>query len=242
MTMTLATRLGLVVSSKDETADRAVTVTPTLPDGRRLPDRTPGARVDVVLPNGLTRQYSFYGGRWDVWSHRTPRWPLGFLELSDRCAPHARRSRRFGLYTPAPAPAGRGPAVGRRGPHNSARAVPSEGLPSHPSRRGRNRDHFRVTHAPGRVARRTPTAALRRPLPSGDGVPGRAGRLWREGDRGPAGRAGPARLPGPVATGGPHREGPTAAPRACSPRQPTHRAQAARRGDTTIGGTVIPDD
>ena len=36
------------------------------PDGGRLPDWTPGAHVDLVLPDGTTRQYSLCGDRWDA--------------------------------------------------------------------------------------------------------------------------------------------------------------------------------
>jgi ferredoxin-NADP reductase len=40
------------------------------PAGRRLPDWTPGAHLDLVLPGGLTRQYSLCGDRWDAFSYR----------------------------------------------------------------------------------------------------------------------------------------------------------------------------
>lgn len=35
------------------------------PDGCRLPDWTPGSHIDLTFPNGLTRQYSLCGDRWD---------------------------------------------------------------------------------------------------------------------------------------------------------------------------------
>ncbi|MGV9709510.1 PDR/VanB family oxidoreductase [Gordonia sp. NPDC003424] len=40
------------------------------PDGRRLADWAPGAHIDVILPNGLTRQYSLSGDRWDAYTYR----------------------------------------------------------------------------------------------------------------------------------------------------------------------------
>lgn len=40
------------------------------PDRARLPDWTPGAHIDLVLPNGLTRQYSLCGDRWDAHTYR----------------------------------------------------------------------------------------------------------------------------------------------------------------------------
>ncbi|MCE3551055.1 PDR/VanB family oxidoreductase [Pseudonocardia sp. RS11V-5] len=40
------------------------------PDGARLPDWTPGAHVDLVLPDGTTRQYSLCGDRWDADRYR----------------------------------------------------------------------------------------------------------------------------------------------------------------------------
>jgi ferredoxin-NADP reductase len=40
------------------------------PGRARLPDWTPGAHIDLVLPNGMTRQYSLCGDRWDAYSYR----------------------------------------------------------------------------------------------------------------------------------------------------------------------------
>jgi ferredoxin-NADP reductase len=39
------------------------------PWGRRLPSWTPGSHVDVILPNGMTRQYSLCGDRWDPYHY-----------------------------------------------------------------------------------------------------------------------------------------------------------------------------
>ncbi|GAA3194506.1 PDR/VanB family oxidoreductase [Actinocorallia longicatena] len=62
--------LDLVVTAKTPVADGVVTLTLRDPAGRRLPDWAPGAHVDLVLSNGLTRQYSLCGDRWDSRSYR----------------------------------------------------------------------------------------------------------------------------------------------------------------------------
>jgi ferredoxin-NADP reductase len=60
----------LRVHAKTPQAEDVVTVTLTDPDGRRLPDWTPGSHIDLVLSNSLTRQYSLCGDRWDAYSYR----------------------------------------------------------------------------------------------------------------------------------------------------------------------------
>lgn len=50
-------------------ADGVVRLTLAKDDGTRLPDWAPGAHIDVILPNGLTRQYSLCGDRWDATSY-----------------------------------------------------------------------------------------------------------------------------------------------------------------------------
>lgn len=60
----------LQVQAKTAEADDVVTLTLADPAGRRLPDWAPGAHVDLVLPNGLTRQYSLCGDRWDAYRYR----------------------------------------------------------------------------------------------------------------------------------------------------------------------------
>lgn len=40
------------------------------PDGSRLPNWAPGAHIDIELPNGMRRQYSLCGDRWDAHSFR----------------------------------------------------------------------------------------------------------------------------------------------------------------------------
>ncbi|RNL84162.1 PDR/VanB family oxidoreductase [Halostreptopolyspora alba] len=61
---------SLRVDRKVTVADDVVELTLTRPDGGRLPDWTPGAHVDLVLDDGLTRQYSLCGDRWDPRTYR----------------------------------------------------------------------------------------------------------------------------------------------------------------------------
>lgn len=58
------------VAEKRLDADGVATLTLVAPDGRRLPDWTPGAHIDLILPGGITRQYSLCGDRWDAHSYR----------------------------------------------------------------------------------------------------------------------------------------------------------------------------
>jgi ferredoxin-NADP reductase len=60
----------LRVAAKTVEADGVVTLRLAHPQGARLPDWTPGAHIDLVLPNGVTRQYSLCGDRWDAHSYR----------------------------------------------------------------------------------------------------------------------------------------------------------------------------
>ena len=60
----------LKVQAKTPQADDVVMVTLVDPEGRRLPDWDPGSHIDLVLSNGLTRQYSLCGDRWDAYSYR----------------------------------------------------------------------------------------------------------------------------------------------------------------------------
>ncbi|MFC0452821.1 PDR/VanB family oxidoreductase [Rhodococcus jostii] len=61
---------ALRVVVKDVVADGVVALTLRHPTGRRLPDWAPGAHIDLVLPTGLTRQYSLCGDRWDAHTYR----------------------------------------------------------------------------------------------------------------------------------------------------------------------------
>ncbi|SDZ28045.1 Ferredoxin-NADP reductase [Micromonospora pattaloongensis] len=67
----------VVVDHRDE-ADGVVGLQLSLPDGAALPSWTPGAHIDVELPNGLTRQYSLCGDPSD-----STRWRLGVLREID---------------------------------------------------------------------------------------------------------------------------------------------------------------
>jgi len=58
------------VVAKDVASDGVVILTLEAPDGHRLPDWAPGSHIDLILPNGLTRQYSLCGDRWDAYKFR----------------------------------------------------------------------------------------------------------------------------------------------------------------------------
>jgi ferredoxin-NADP reductase len=60
----------LRVTSKDVQADGVLTLELAAPSGGRLRDWTPGSHIDLVLPNGMTRQYSLCGNRWDPFTYR----------------------------------------------------------------------------------------------------------------------------------------------------------------------------
>ncbi|PNG23852.1 PDR/VanB family oxidoreductase [Streptomyces cahuitamycinicus] len=62
--------LKLRVSAKKSVADGVVVLDLEHPDGARLPDWTPGAHIDLMLPGGLIRQYSLCGDRWDACRYR----------------------------------------------------------------------------------------------------------------------------------------------------------------------------
>jgi ferredoxin-NADP reductase len=60
----------VVVTGKSPAADGVVTLTLERERGGRLPDWTPGAHIDLVLPDGTVRQYSLCGDRWDPRRYR----------------------------------------------------------------------------------------------------------------------------------------------------------------------------
>lgn len=60
----------LRVTAKDLRADGVLTLELAAPSGGRLRDWTPGSHIDLVLPNGMTRQYSLCGDRWDPLTYR----------------------------------------------------------------------------------------------------------------------------------------------------------------------------
>ena len=53
--------MPLVVSEIVRETPSIVSVRLAAPDGSPLPPWVPGSHIDVVLPNGLTRQYSLCG-------------------------------------------------------------------------------------------------------------------------------------------------------------------------------------
>ncbi len=106
-----ATTVTLRVAAKTPEADDVVSLTLTHPDGRRLPDWTPGSHIDLVLPNGVTRQYSLCGDRWDAYTYRVgvlrePDGRGGSADVHDVLRP--------------------GDLVGVGGPRNNFPLVPSE--------------------------------------------------------------------------------------------------------------------
>jgi ferredoxin-NADP reductase len=102
--------VSLRVAAKTPEADGVVSLSMARPDGRRLPDWTPGAHIDVVLPNGTARQYSLCGDRFDAHTYR-----VGVLR-----EPGGRGGSAFVHDVLAP-----GDVVGVGGPRNNFPLVPS---------------------------------------------------------------------------------------------------------------------
>ena len=69
----------LRVTAKELQADGVLTLELVAPSGGRLRDWTPGSHIDLILPNGLTRQYSLCGDRFDPFTYRVGvlREPIG---------------------------------------------------------------------------------------------------------------------------------------------------------------------
>ncbi|CCH88152.1 Phthalate 4,5-dioxygenase [Modestobacter italicus] len=104
-------RTTVRVVDKTPVADGVVTLTLAAPDGGRLPDWSPGAHVDLTLDNGLTRQYSLCGDRWDAHTYR-----VGVL-----LEPTSRGGSRHVHEQLEP-----GHLVGLGGPRNNFPLVPAE--------------------------------------------------------------------------------------------------------------------
>lgn len=68
----------LVVRRKDVVADGVTRLVLGDPAGRRLPPWTPGAHLELFLPNNLVRHYSLCGDRWDAFSYE-----IAVLNTSD---------------------------------------------------------------------------------------------------------------------------------------------------------------
>jgi ferredoxin-NADP reductase len=101
----------LRVIAKEVQADGVLTLELAAPAGGRLRDWTPGSHIDLVLPNGLTRQYSLCGDRWDAFSYR-----VGVLR-----EPSGRGGSAF-VHDELTV----GDLVGVGGPRNNFPLVPSE--------------------------------------------------------------------------------------------------------------------
>ena len=106
-----ASQIKLVVKAKTKAAEGVVALTLTRPDGRRLPDWTPGSHIDIVLPSGICRQYSLCGDRWDAHNYR-----IAVL--------HEEQGRGGSAYIHDEL--AEGSAVGLGGPRNNFLLVPSE--------------------------------------------------------------------------------------------------------------------
>jgi ferredoxin-NADP reductase len=104
------TDLDLAVDEREEIADGVVLLTLRHPDGAPLPRWRPGAHIDLVLGNGLTRQYSLCSDPADrsTWQVGVLREPAGrggseFIHTSVRVGStvHVRGPRNNFPLTPA---------------------------------------------------------------------------------------------------------------------------------------------
>ncbi len=105
------TDLRLTVDAKKHVADDVVQVRLTHPDGLRLPDWSPGAHIDVMLPDGTARQYSLCGDRDDCSSYT-----IGVLREIDGLGGSAYIHDELAV----------GDVMEVGGPRNNFRVVPSE--------------------------------------------------------------------------------------------------------------------
>lgn len=101
----------LRVTGKQLVAEDVLLVELASPAGVRLRDWAPGAHIDLTLPNGMTRQYSLCGDRWDPFTYR-----LGVLR--------EQAGRGGSAYVHDELKVGDRVAVG--GPRNNFALVPSE--------------------------------------------------------------------------------------------------------------------
>src|SRR5688500_14317455 len=101
----------LRVTAKQVQSDGVLTLELAAPSEGRLRDWTPGSHIDLVLPNGLTRQYSLCGDRFDAFRYR-----VGVLR-----EPAGRGGSAFVHDELAV-----GDLVGVGGPRNNFPLVPSE--------------------------------------------------------------------------------------------------------------------
>ncbi|WP_254923126.1 PDR/VanB family oxidoreductase [Rhodococcus sp. OK302] len=61
---------ALRVEAREQVAENIISLTLADPSGNRLPPWTPGSHIDLILPNGMARQYSLCGNRWDTYHYR----------------------------------------------------------------------------------------------------------------------------------------------------------------------------
>ena len=101
----------LRVTAKRLVAQDVLTLELASPSGHRLRDWQPGAHVDLLLPTGMTRQYSLCGDRWDPFTYR-----VGVLREQD--------SRGGSVYVHDELEVG--DLVGVGGPRNNFALVPAE--------------------------------------------------------------------------------------------------------------------
>jgi ferredoxin-NADP reductase len=104
--------MSAVVSDKRVEAEGVVSLELSSAHGGRLPDWAPGAHIDLILPNGMTRQYSLCGDRWVA-----DRYRVGVLK-----APASRGGSAF-IHDELVV----GDCVEVGGPRNNFALVPSEG-------------------------------------------------------------------------------------------------------------------
>lgn len=100
----------LVVTAVDVVAQDVVALSLARPDGGSLPDWTPGAHIDLVLGEGLVRQYSLCGRTED-----TDRWRVAVLKTGDS------RGGSESVHALA-----RGASITVRGPRNHFPVVASQ--------------------------------------------------------------------------------------------------------------------
>ena len=166
----------LVVREARAVADDVVVLTLADPRGGELPPWTPGAHIDLMLGDDLTRQYSLCSS-----PSKPDAWRVGVLR-----APDSRGGSEWVHTALTP-----GSTVRVRGPRNHFPLVASSALPVH---RGRHWNNADTAHdRGGRGGRRGLAPALRRPRTGVNGLPRRIGRVRRPGDDRAAGRDGHAR-------------------------------------------------
>ena len=101
----------LRVTAKTRVADDVLVLELASPSGSRLRDWAPGAHVDLALPNGMTRQYSLCGDRFDPSTYR-----VGVLREASGRGGSAFVHDRLAV----------GDLVGVGGPRNNFPLVPSD--------------------------------------------------------------------------------------------------------------------